>query len=223
MTSNMKPTRYVNSLISALTGVLLSLITCGNSIAKTDNDTIPATIPTGIKAFEQSVLCQKHECWLETIKPLRYQGVIEYYFYNYMIVDDRRCVDEAETQAICPQVGIRMLVDNDLNPYMNYPTLIIRWFPVRHKKDINLSIIEDICQSVVKKSCQDLIANGEKFIKNMELTQHKYTDEWNIGGGLIANYGLSPSINPGTNTHRYPQFTFMLNQHIDLQNEALTK
>lgn len=217
----MKPIRHRGYVISALTGMLLSLITCGSGLAKTANESPPASIPTGIEAFEQSALCQKYKCWLKTVEPLHFQGVIEYYFYNYMIVDDQGQADEAGTKVLRSQVGIRMLVDNPYTepPAMNYPTLIIRWFPVKHKKDIDLDIVEDICQSVIKKYCPDLVANGERFLKNMSLIKHEDTDEWNLGEGFIAKYGLFS----GTNTQRYPQFTFMLTHSPVLHNEALNK
>lgn len=203
-----------------LVGLLL-LIVSYNSFAKDEKENVSLSIPKGITAFEQSAFCKTYRCWLHTVEPLNFQGVVEYYFYNYIIIDKEQKSDISGKKILRPQVGIRMFVDNPYTPSpdMSYPTLIIRWFPVRNKQDIDLNVIEAICQSTMKRACPDVVAKGKQFIRHMHIKHHKeitlqkteleYFDE-----NFIANYSLTT----GGNIKRYPQFTFMLN-YISVSND----
>ena len=194
--------------------ILLFSIASHNGIAKDNNENVFLSIPEGIAAFKQSNFCKIYRCWLYTVEPLNFQNILEYYFYNYIIIDKKQKPDVNGKKALHPQVGIRMLIDNPYTdpPNTNYPTLIIRWFPVKNKQDIDLNIIDAICQTTVRRACPDLIVNGRQFISQMNMKNYKEitlqrSELWSINEDFIADYSLTT----GRNTKRYPQFTFMLN------------
>ena len=178
--------------------IALSLL-LASSTAQAQIPETPAEIPAGVMEFENSPFCRNQVCLLESIEPLRFRGVIECWFYNYL-----HYRNESHPPT---QFGIRLSNEgNRDSPYM-----ILRWFPVTKIDDIDFAAMNDYLVDIVGEPAQRVIPFVRDFAKTQLRNKKRKPGSVSSSREIkIEDFRFSCTYTRGK-PPRYPQFTLMVN------------
>lgn len=193
--------KVMNIYGTALVTVLMTIaLIPWNSFARAQIHKEPPRVPaSGVREFEQSTFCHRYECLLDSIEPLRIQGVIEDWFYNY------RVFPRQDGSGYAMQIGMRLGADGGRTS----PYLLIRWFPMRSLPVKEFKIAGDLIREVTGSSL-----DAGKFLVEYGQTlnlQHGNHDEVETGPEVNAgSRKLKLSFTRGANQCRYPQMSVVI-------------
>lgn len=158
----------------------------------------PAVIPAGVSEFEDSPFCQKHECRLETIEPLRLRGVIDCWFYNYIFYGN--------SNRPPTRFGLRLSPAGDrASPYM-----ILRWFPVATLRDIDWAAARDYLRDIIGDQAESVIPFIREFAgTQLRIKKRPANSEPSSHKMKAGDFTFYCTYTPGR-PPRYPQFTLLV-------------
>ena len=157
-----------------------------------------AVIPAGVAEFEDSPFCQKHECRLETIEPLRLRGVIDCWFYNYLFYGN--------SNRPPTRFGLRLSPAGDrASPY-----IILRWFPVATLRDIDWVALRDYLRDIIGNQADRVIPFVREFAGTQLRTKKRPANSVPSSRKMKAgDFTFYCTYTPGR-PPRYPQFTLLV-------------
>lgn len=154
-------------------------------------------IPIGIIEFEKSLFYKQHECFLESIEPMRYKGITQCWFYNY--------THYSKNSEIPTQFGMRLTESGKRDsPYM-----IIRWFPIIRLEQVDFYTTNEYLKEIIGEASKDVITFLETFAIEQLQKENRNSNQETSKTLQIKSFSFYCSLTHGSQP-RYPQLTLII-------------
>ncbi len=183
-----------------LATVIALLISSLASAQTLQNQGSPRPV-AGIRSFETSRFCRDYDCLLETIEPLRINGEITDWFYDYRVSPKGTNASAREYQM---RIGMRLIPEGD-RPFQR---VVVRWFPITAAPGKEFAIVSKLISEITGETK----FNSAKYLADYAASL-KYRSGPHSERGPSATVGthtLQLSITRGPDKCRYPQLTLII-------------